>query len=161
MDEVDGLCAVMDEEARVCGTLAGVLRDEQVAVVALRPQAILACLEQHRLLHDELSRLSARRRALVQEVAQARGASAASATAILPLLPPDPRERLRARVRRLREALLEARRVERQNQLLATTGLDTVTEILAALRALVPGTRYGADAQLTPAAGGEGLDRHV
>ena len=161
MDEVDGLCAVIDEEARLCGTLADVLRDEQQAVVELRPQAILACLERHRLLHDELSRLSARRRALVERVAHERGASAASATALLPLLAPDPRARLRDGVQRLRIALLEARRVERQNRLLVGAGIDTVSEILAALRGLVPSARYGADAQLAPPVSGDAISRHV
>lgn len=161
MDEIDGLCAVMEEEARVCGDLVGVLRDEQAAMVALRPQAILACLERHRLLHDELTRLATRRRELIGDVARAQGADADSAHAILPLLPPDPRERVRASLRHLRRALLEARGAERQNRLVAGTGLDTVSEILAALRALVPGARYGADAQLAATVASDAVDRRI
>jgi chorismate mutase len=163
MDEIEGLCAVMQEEARVCGDLVGILREEQAAMAALRPQVILACLERHRLLHDELSRLATRRRELVGRVARARGADADadSATAILPLLPPDPRERVRSSLRDLRRALLEARTAERQNRIVAGTGLDTVSEILAALRALVPGARYGADAQLAPTGGGDAVDRRI
>lgn len=159
--QIDGLCAVMAEEARVCGTLVGVLRDEQAAMTGLRPQAILACLERHRLLHEELSRLASERRTIVERVARARGAGATSAGEILPLLPPDPRERVRASLRALRSALLEARVAERQNRVVAGTGLDTVTEILTALRALVPGARYGADAQLAPAAGPEAHETRI
>jgi hypothetical protein len=165
MDEIDGLCAVMQEEAQLCGDLVGVLREEQAAMVGLRPQAILACLERHRLLHDELSRVATRRRDLLGRVARARGADAESATALLPLLPPDPRERVRASLRDLRRALLNARTAERQNRIVAGTGLDTVREILAALHALVPGARYGADAQLAPPAGREAqavqVDRRI
>jgi flagellar biosynthesis/type III secretory pathway chaperone len=156
MDGLESLCEVIGEEAHVCGVLVGVLRDEQEAIVGLRPQAILSCVEQRQVLHDALVRLAERRRALV------RGAGASSVTALLPLLAPEPRARVRARLGALRTALLEARGLERQNELLVGTGLDTVNELLGALRALVPGARYGADAQLAPLAGGtERLDRHV
>jgi flagellar biosynthesis/type III secretory pathway chaperone len=145
----------------VCGALAEVLRDEQQAVVRLQPQAILACLEQRQVLQDELVRLAGLRRALVRDVASQRGASTESATALLPLLPPDPQARLRSRVRSLRRALLEARGLERQNGRLVEASLDTVTDLLRTLAALVPGARYGADAQVAPLAASERIDRRV
>ncbi len=161
MDQVESLCAVIQEEARVCGLLAVVLRDEQRAVVGLRPQAILSCLEQRQLLHDALSRLATQRRELIREVASAGGGEAPSVTALLPLLPTASRERMRAGLRSLRGALLEARGLERQNELLIGGGLETVSELLRALRALVPGARYGADAQLAPGTAVDRLDRRV
>src|SRR5205085_1625552 len=98
---------------------------------------------------------------LVEQMARTRAVDAASATALLPLLPPEPRQRMSAVLQRLRRALLEARAVERQNRVLVSGGLDTVSEILAALRALVPGARYGADAQITSAPPTDAVDRHV
>lgn len=161
MDQVESLCAVLGEEARVCATLVDLLHDEQHAVVALQPGPIFACLEQRELLQAELTALAARRRALVQDAALAWGSTATSATALLPLLPPDPRARLQTELRRLRRMLLEARSMERQNALLIGSGLETTSELLLALRAFVPGARYGADAQLTPTTRGDGFDRHV
>jgi flagellar biosynthesis/type III secretory pathway chaperone len=161
MDQVDTLCAVLGDETRVCGALATVLREEQRAVVQLRPEAILACLEQRQALQDELVHLAARRRALVRDVATTRGAKTESATELLPFLPPDPQARLRARVRSLRRALLEARGLERQNGILLDASLDTVNDLLRALRAHVPGARYGADAQFAMPASTERIDRRV
>ena len=153
MDQVESLCTVFRNETRVCSAIAAILRDEQEAVIRLRPGAILACLEQRQALQDELLRLVAQRRALVRDVARERGATTESATALLPLLPPEPQARLRAEVRSLRRALLEARGLERQNAVLVEAGLDSVGDLLRALRTLVPGARYGADAQVAaPAA---------
>jgi flagellar biosynthesis/type III secretory pathway chaperone len=162
MTRVESLCAVIGEEVHVCVVLAAVLRDEQAAVVALRPQAILSCVEQRQVLHDALVQLAERRRTLVREEASTRGSAAVSVTGLLPLLPPDPRARVREGLAALRRALLEARSLEHQNERLVSGGLETVDELLRVLRALVPGARYGADAQLAPAAAGaERLNRHV
>ena len=98
MDQVESLCTVFRDETRVCSAIAAILRDEQEAVIRLRPGAILACLEQRQALQDELLRLVAQRRALVRDVARERGAATESATALLPLLPPEPQARLRAEV---------------------------------------------------------------
>jgi flagellar biosynthesis/type III secretory pathway chaperone len=161
-DRVETLCDVLDEETRLCGALAAVLNEEQRAVVALRPGAILACLEERQALHEELERLAARRRTLVHDAASEHGADAtASATSLLPLLPPDPQARLRAQLRALRRALLEARSLERQNASLAGASLEALGEMLPALRALLPGVRYGADAQVDAPAAAERIDRRA
>ena len=161
-DRVETLCDVLGEETRLCGALVAVLSEEQRAVVALRPGAILACLEERQALHEELERLAAHRRTLVNDAASECGADAAqSATSLLPLLPPDPQARLRARLRALRRALLEARSLERQNALLAGASLEAIGEMLPALRALLPGVRYGADAQVDTPAAAERVDRRA
>ena len=64
-------------------------------------------------------------------------------------------------MRSLRRALLEARGLERQTSLLLDASLDTVGDLLRALRAHVPGARYGADAQVAGPATAERLDRRV
>jgi flagellar biosynthesis/type III secretory pathway chaperone len=160
-DPVENLCAVVGEEARICGELVGVLREEQQAVVALRPEAILACLEQRMAVQEELLRLTADRQALVRDLAAAHHLETPSATALLLRLPPGPGQRLRARLRSLRRTLLEARGLERQNALLAGASRDSVDELLRALQALLPGTRYGADAQVASPAATERIDRHA
>jgi flagellar biosynthesis/type III secretory pathway chaperone len=162
MDQVETLCAVLDEEERVCAALVAVLRREQEAIVGLRSAGIIACLEERQLLQEELVGLAARRRQLIRGVAAAHGTGTASATVLLPVLPPDPREKLRAGLRRLRRALLEARGIERQNALLVSSSQETIGDVLRAVRALAPGARYGADAQLAAsAAASERVSRHV
>ncbi len=130
MDQLENLCVVLGEEARVCAALVGVLRDEQRAVVTLQPGAIFACLEQGEVLQEKLASLAARRRALMQKVAIGCGSVGASATAVLPLLPPAPQARLRTELRQLRRTLLEARGLERQNARLIGSGLETTSPVL-------------------------------
>ncbi len=144
MEPVDELCGALREEARACGVLTRVLRDEQEAMIRLRPAAILACLAEREAIQREMEGLARRRR----EALQALGASSGRATDVLPLLPEEPRERVRRCLRELRGALLAARSLERQNALLAAASLENVSELLAALRPLVPGARYGADARM-------------
>jgi hypothetical protein len=163
MDQVETLCAVLGDETRVCGALSGVLRSEQQAVVGLRPEVILACLEERQALQDELGRLATRRRELVRELAARYGTprETESASALLPLLPPAPRDRLRDGLRELRRALLEARGLERQNDRLVGAGLESVGDLLRALRALVPGARYDADARVAAPEATEQVDRRA
>lgn len=161
MDHVERLCEVLSEEARLCGILTGVLRDEQQAVVELRPEAILACLEQRSLLAEQLAELATARRDLVRAVGEARGATPQLAIEVLPLLPPEPQTRLRGQLRELRRVLLEARGLERQNAILAGAGLENVNDILRALRALIPGARYGADARMAVPDGSDRLSQRV
>jgi len=161
VDQIEHLCDVLGQETRLCGDLAGVLRDEQEAVVRLRPEAILACLDRRETLQEELHRLAEARRALVSAVGAAHGRPTTSATEVLPLLPPEPQARVRGQLRELRRALLEARGLGRQNQLLIGSRLDTVGDMLRALRALVPGARYGADAQVETPSGVDRLDRRA
>jgi flagellar biosynthesis/type III secretory pathway chaperone len=161
VDQIEHLCDVLGEEARVCGDLAGVLRDEQDAVVHLRPEAILTCLERRETLQEHLVRLARQRRALVEAVAAAHGRATSRATEVLPLLPPEPQTRVRGQLRELRRALLEARGLGRQNALLLGSSLENVVDLLRTLRALVPGARYGADAQVATPSGSDRLDRRA
>ncbi|HLK11913.1 MAG TPA: flagellar protein FlgN [Candidatus Binatia bacterium] len=149
MEQIDQLCDLLTEETRVCAALSGVLREEQAAVVRLEPASILVCLEQRQALQDRLLRLAGERRALVRAVAACHGATTERATDVLPLLAPAPRSRVRDGLRQLRQALLEARGLERQHTFLVGSSLDTVNELLRVLRAHAPGARYGADAQVT------------
>jgi flagellar biosynthesis/type III secretory pathway chaperone len=161
MDAIQQLCTLLGEEAAVCHELAGVLRDERRAVVQLRPEAIIACLEQREALQQKLTGLAQARRELVLSLAAARGAHATRATEVLPLLPLERQPDVRGRLRALRRALLETRGLQRQNALLVGSSLDSVNELLRALRALVPGARYGAGAEVETPALGERLDQRV
>lgn len=148
MERSERLCAVLAEETVLCDALARVLRDEQLAIVQLRPEAIVTCLAEREGLQAELVRAAAQRRALVREIAGDLSGTAASAVDLLPLLPPPSRERVCDHLRRLRRALLETRGLERETAPVVGGSLDGVNEILRALRALAPGARYGADAEI-------------
>jgi hypothetical protein len=163
MEQVEDLCAVLGDEARLCDALAEVLRVEQAAVVGLDSGRILACLEERQALEDVLGRVAAERRELVRGLAAGLGSTRApeSATALLPLLPPDPQARLRGAVRRLRGSLLAVRSLGRQNAALVGGSLDGIGELLRALRALVPGVRYDAEAQVAAPCVAEQLDRRA
>lgn len=161
MEDIDRLCLLLDEETDVCGRLSTVLRDEQQAVVRLRPDDILACVEQREELQSRLTELADARRRLVREVSARRGSETPQATEMLPMLPLEPRHRVRTHLRKLRGALLETRGLERQTALLLGASLDGVQDMLRTLRALVPGTTYGADAALDVPALPERLDRRA
>lgn len=164
MDEIESLCRVLEEETRVCSVLTGVLRAEQRAVVQLRPEAIVACLEERQSVQDALAGLAATRRALVRELAGRFGdgrAASASATSLVPLLPLERQAPVRNAVKGLRRALLEARGLERQNAILVGASAEHVNDLLAALRALVPGARYDSTARLEPPAQAEQVDRRA
>ncbi len=163
MEQVESLCTVLGDETRVCDALAGVLRDELRSVVELRPDAILSCALERLALQGELEQLTGRRRALVRDLAGRFGGdrAAGSVTALLPLLPPDPRSKVRTRVHALRRALLETRSLERQNDLLIGASLDHVGETIRALAPLVPSARYDGGARLAAPASVEQVDRRV
>ena len=161
MERLDSLCAVLGEETEVCGALTAVLRREQKAVIGLRPDAILACLQERQALAEELEQLATQRRTLVDAVARERGSEAASAGMLLANLPPELQPALRTRLRELRHALLETRGLERQNALLAGASQESVTEILCALRSVTPGARYAANAEVTVPQARELVDRRA
>ena len=161
MDEAEALCAVLGDEARICAALTETLRREQRAVVALEADDVLASLAERARLTTALAEASSRRRAALDDVARTVHVEPAATTALLPRLPLPIRTRVRDRLRELRGTLLEARGLERQNGLLARASLATVTELLAALRAAVPGARYGADARLEAAPLAERVDRRA
>lgn len=161
MDQVDSLCAVLSDEVRLWDEAAALLREEQRAVVALRPAPLLACLEERQALQEELLELAARRRRLVHEVAQACGTKAEKATSLLPFLPAESQTRLRGQLGELRRALLTVRGLERRQALLLGGSLDGVGELLGALRGLLPGARYDAGAQMAPPPTVEQVDRRA
>ena len=163
MEQVESLCEVLGDETRVCDALLGVLRHEQRAVVELRPEVLLSCVEERLTIQGELERLTGQRRALVRDLADELGAGprAGSVTALLPFLPPAPQSKVRARLRALRRTLLEARSLERQNELLVGASLEHVNELMRALAALVPGARYDRGAQLARPGAAEHVDRRA
>jgi flagellar biosynthesis/type III secretory pathway chaperone len=161
MEDIDRLCLLLDEETDVCGRLSTVLRDEQQAVVRLRPDDILTCLEQREELQGRLTALADERRRLVREVSARRGSETPQAVEMLPMLPIEPQHRVRRHLRKLRGALLETRGLERQTALLVGASLDGVQDMLRTLRAHVPGTTYGANATLDVPALPERVDRRA
>jgi len=161
MDSIERLCALLAEETAVFGELEHVLREEQDAVVHLRPDAILVCLEQRDRLQERLGGLAAERRGVVRDLAAACGATTSRATEVLPLLPGARQPAVRGSLRSLRQALLRTQGLQRQNGLLVGAGLDTVGELLRTLRALVPGARYGADATVAVPTTGERLSQRA
>jgi len=161
MDRVELLCGILSEESRVCSELTGVLRQEQEAVIRLRPEAILVCLEQRNTLQDNLVKLARERRALVRAMGEEHGRTTTRASDVLSLLPAEPQSRVRGEMRQLRRALLEARGLERQNALLVGSSLDTVSELLRALRSLLPGVRYGARAEVAVPSEADTVDRRA
>jgi hypothetical protein len=161
MDQVESLCAVLSDEARLWDEVSGLLRQEQRAVVELRPGTLLACLEERQALQEEVLALAERRRRLVHDVARSCGTNTERATALLPLLPTANQEALRTRLADLRRSLLTARGLERQHAHLLAGSLDGVNEILGALRQLVPGVRYDAGARVAAPPMLEQVDRRA
>ena len=155
--DTDALCRVLEDEARVAEALGETLRRERQAIVDLEADAVLASVAARRTQHEELERLAGHRSTLLGELP----GDAPTVTALLPHLAPSPRDRVRVGVRRLRRALLAVRSLERQNQILAGASLETTGELLHALRGMLPGTRYGADARLAAPAPVESLDRRA
>ena len=161
-DPLEALCAVLGDEARVCGALSGALRAERDAAIVLDADAIVASLAERRALNDELARLAATRRHLVRSLARARGQTAEGVTELLPLLAPEPGRRVRQQLRGLRQAVLDALSLGRQNALFAASSLDGVGEMLRLLASLQPGARYGADARVAASGGPTNrIDRRV
>src|SRR5439155_27032163 len=126
MEQVTTLCEVLGEETRVCELLVDTLRREQRAVVEVRPEAVVACLAERHGLGSALAGVAARRRAAAAALGDALDARGLPASALLPLLPPEPRAHVRTRLRTVRRVLTEARGLERQNALLASASLGTV-----------------------------------
>jgi hypothetical protein len=62
---VDALGAMLEEEARVADALAGVLRDERQAILALQADALLDCLARREALQEQLQALAQRRHAFL------------------------------------------------------------------------------------------------
>jgi hypothetical protein len=162
MDQpIDRLCAALVEETALCEALVGVLRDEQAAVLRLQADAIVDCVARRERLQHDLVRAGAARREAVAAAAQAIGASTASASELLPHLALGDRGPVETRVRALRRTLLESRGLERETARLVRSNLGAVGDLLRALRAFVPGARYGADAEIAAPAAPERVDRRA
>lgn len=162
MDDTARLCALVGEETALCAELAGVLREQQEAIVALAPAPLLACLERRAALAQALLQARAARIDGLRALAHRHGEDPAeSPNDALAQLPPEPRARVRAALTRLREMLVHVRHLERQTDYLVEEGLAQVQELVSTLVALVPGTRYGADAGLATPAGIDRLDRRA
>lgn len=161
MDDVDRLCALLDEETRLCGELTGVLRLQQQAVIGLRAADLLACLERREMLARALHDAGRARRAALESLGRALGSDAGTHPDLLPRLPLAPRTRVRQALGRLRGALTLTRSLERQTERLVGAGLAHVHELVRSLTVLVPGTRYGADAGLAAPAAVDRLDRRA
>jgi hypothetical protein len=114
MEEVEQLCSLLSDEARLLGEVVGLLCEERDAVGRFRTSAILACLEEHQVLQEALAQVADRRRELVRGIARARGAESERTNELLPLLPPVPQARLKTGLQTLRQALLRARGLERE-----------------------------------------------
>jgi hypothetical protein len=114
MEEVEQLCSLLSDEARLLGEMAGLLCEERDAVGRFRTSAILACLVERQVLQDALAQVADRRRELVRDIMRARGAESERTNELLPLLPPAPQARLKTELQTLRRALLRARGLERQ-----------------------------------------------
>ena len=157
---VEALCALLDEETRASDALGAVLGEERQAMVRLEADALLESLARRQARQDELEALARRRREFVAE-ACGPGRVPPRVGVLVATLSGPARQRVRECVRRLRRSLLAARSGERQTQALARASLDTNAELLHALQALLPGTRYGADARLAPPTLVESLDRRA
>ena len=161
-EKLEALCAVLGDEARACGALSGILREEQAAAIHLDPDAIVASLAGRRLLHERLVELAVARRGLVCSIAREQGENAERVTELLPLLAPEPARRVRDGLRGLRRAVLEARGLGRQNALFAEASLAGIGQLLHILGGLLPGARYGADARVAASGGPTNrIDRRV
>lgn len=114
MEEVEQLCSLLSDEARLLSEVVGLLCEERDAVGRFRTSAILACLEERQVLQEALAQVADRRRELVRGIARARGAESERTNELLPLLPPVPQARLKTGLQTLRQALLRARGLERE-----------------------------------------------
>ena len=161
-DSLAALCAVLGDEARVCGALSGVLRAERAAAIELDADAIAANVAERRTLQEQLARLAATRRQLVRSLTGEHGATGEHVTELLPLLPAESGRRVRERLRALRRAVLDARSVGRQHALFAASSLDGIGEMLHLLGSFLPGAHYGADARVAASGGPTNrIDRRV
>lgn len=161
MTQVDRLCAWLGEETQLCDALAAVLRDEQQAIVGLRPAELLACVERREALSRALLAARDARQLALSDLAGAYGIDSARPEGLLARLPGGPQALVRGALGRLREALTTGRSLERQTARLVEGSLAHVQELVRSLTALVPGARYGADAELEAPAATERLDRRA
>lgn len=161
MEQVEQLCGVLEQELQVCSALTEVLRLEQEAIAHYRAETILQSLERRAGLQSKLATLALERQQLARTIGAQLGRVTEHVSDLVPLLTEAVGRTLRRRMRDLRTALLAARSLERQNTFLARASLDHVDDVVQALRGIMPGARYGADAALTVPAASSGLSQRA
>src|SRR5262249_50389990 len=114
MEEVEQLCSLLRDEARLLGEVAGLLCEERNAVGRFRTSAILACLEEREVPQAARARGADGRGERVGAPRRAGGGERERTNELRPLPPPAPQARLKSGLDTLRRALLRARGLERQ-----------------------------------------------
>ena len=154
---------LIERERTVCTELAEVLHAERDALTRFSADDVTECVRRKDGLHAQLSALASERRRAVEHLGRALGVGGGDGrvTSLLPGLPPVTAAELRHAVAGLRRILLETRRLQRVNGVLADASLRMVGELLRAYRQLLPGTRYDGRAMVTPGPAPDALDQRV
>ena len=154
---------LIERERAVCAELAHVLHAERNALTSFSADGVTECIRRKDGLHAQLSALARERRRAVQDLGRALGLGSGDGrvTSLLPGLPAVTAVEIRHAVAGLRQILLETRRLQRVNGVLADASLRMVGELLRAYRQLLPGTRYDGRATVTPGPTPDALDQHV
>ena len=161
---VAGACSGgSDDEATPTTTKDSPAQPENCPVDALdSADGVTECVRRKDGLHARLSALARERRRAVDDLARTLGLRGDGRVAsLLPGLPSAMAAELRRAVAGLRQILLETRRLQRVNGVLADASLRMVGELLRAYRQLLPGTRYDGRAMVTPGPSPDALDQRV
>lgn len=154
---------LIERERAVCAELAQVLRAERDALTQFSADGVTECVRRKDELQAQLSALARERRRAVEDLSRALGVGNADGrvTSLLPDLPSASAAEIRRSVAGLRQMLLETRRLQRVNGVLADASLHMVGDLLRAYRQLLPGTRYDGRAMVTPGPTPDALDQRV
>jgi flagellar biosynthesis/type III secretory pathway chaperone len=153
---------LIERERVVCAELAQVLHAERDALTRFSADDVTECVRRKDGLHARLSALARERRRAVDDLAHVLGLRGDGRVAsLLPGLSSAMAAEIRHAVAGLRQILLETRRLQRVNGVLADASLRMVGELLRAYRQLLPGTRYDGRAMVTPGPGPDALDQRV
>jgi flagellar biosynthesis/type III secretory pathway chaperone len=154
---------LIEQERVVCAELAQVLHAERDALTRFSADGVTECVRRKDGLHARLSALARERRRAVDDLARVLGLRGGDGrvASLLPGLPSAMAAEIRHAVAGLRQVLLETRRLQRVNGVLADASLRMVGELLRAYRQLLPGTRYDGRAMVTPGPSPDALDQRV
>ncbi len=154
---------LIERERAVCAELAQVLHAERDALTRFSADGVTACVRRKDGLHTQLVALARERRRAVEDLGRALGLHNGDGrvASLLPGLPSATAVEIRRAVAGLRQMLLETRRLQRVNGVLADASLRMVGELLRAYRQLLPGTRYDGRALVTPGPTPDALDQRV
>jgi flagellar biosynthesis/type III secretory pathway chaperone len=163
MEAVGTVRTILEEEEALCADLAHVLRGERDALTSFSPDGVTACARQKDNLHAKLSGLVARRREVVRALGRELGVTAEDGRLgpLLPHLPTETAAGLREAVARLRENLLQARRLQRVNGALIDATLRMVGDLVRVYREFLPGTRYDDRAMVRPGPTRDAVDQRA